>query len=323
MPRYIVFGAGAIGGTIGASLVEHNQDVVLIARGAHFEAIRSSGLQFETPTRSVTHEIAAVNHPSEIDFRAGDVVLLTVKTQDSLGALEALRSCAPASIPVVCVQNGVENERIALRLFENVYGAMIISPATHLSPGVVMTNSTPLYGLLQIGRYPAGSDALSKQIAADLSNANWIAEACETVMDWKYTKLLGNLNNTIQLVLGLNARGGEVANRARAEGSACLEAAGIPYVPLDDLQAWRSKYMTEPQGTSSNRAGSSTWQSLVRGLGSVETDYLNGEIVLLGRLVGIPTPVNELLQRMADELAREKKPPMDIPESELIAMLNG
>jgi 2-dehydropantoate 2-reductase len=52
-----------------------------------------------------------------------------------------------------------------------------------------------------------------------------------------------------------------------------------------------------------NRGGGSSWQSLTRGTGDIESDYLNGEIVLLGRLYGVATPVNELLQRRANHAA--------------------
>ena len=66
-----------------------------------------------------------------------------------------------------------------------------------------------------------------------------------------------------------------------------------------------------------DRGGGSTWQSLARG-GAVEADYLNGEIVLLGRLHGVPTPVNELLQRAANAAARDKRPPESVPIEELL-----
>ena len=59
------------------------------------------------------------------------------------------------------------------------------------------------------------------------------------------------------------------------------------------------------------------FQSLARG-GTVEVDYLNGEIVLLGRLHGVPTPVNELLQRTANELARARRPPGSLDAAELL-----
>jgi len=67
--------------------------------------------------------------------------------------------------------------------------------------------------------------------------------------------------------------------------------------------------------------GSSSWQSLARGTGSIETDYLNGEIVLLGRMHGFPVPINELLQRLANEWAAERRPPGTLPATEFEARL--
>jgi 2-dehydropantoate 2-reductase len=55
----------------------------------------------------------------------------------------------------------------------------------------------------------------------------------------------------------------------------------------------------------------------------VETDYLNGEVVLLGRLHGVPTPANELLQRLANEAAREGRRPGSLGERDLLALLQS
>ena len=68
-------------------------------------------------------------------------------------------------------------------------------------------------------------------------------------------------------------------------------------------------------------AGSSSRQSLARGTGSIEADYLNGEIVLLGRLHSVPTPVNELLQREANAAALARLPPGSIPIEVVAAKL--
>jgi 2-dehydropantoate 2-reductase len=64
----------------------------------------------------------------------------------------------------------------------------------------------------------------------------------------------------------------------------------------------------------------SSWQSLMRRQGSIETDYLNGEIVLLGRKHGIPTPFNAVLQRIANEMAAAREPPGKYSAEELFAM---
>jgi 2-dehydropantoate 2-reductase len=71
------------------------------------------------------------------------------------------------------------------------------------------------------------------------------------------------------------------------------------------------------------REGGSSWQSLARGQGSIEADYLNGEIVLLGRLHGVPTPANELFQRLAVEFAAEGRPPGSLSVDEVLALLDG
>ena len=70
------------------------------------------------------------------------------------------------------------------------------------------------------------------------------------------------------------------------------------------------------------RGGGSSWQSLARGTRTIETDYLNGEVVLLGRIHGVPTPANELMQRVANRLARVGAPPQSIPVETLLAELD-
>jgi 2-dehydropantoate 2-reductase len=67
------------------------------------------------------------------------------------------------------------------------------------------------------------------------------------------------------------------------------------------------------------RKGGSTWQSLARGKRVVEADYLNGEIVLLGRLHGVPTPINAGLQALANRMAREGLPPGSMSAAEVEA----
>ena len=70
-----------------------------------------------------------------------------------------------------------------------------------------------------------------------------------------------------------------------------------------------------------DRVGGSTNQSLLRGAARLETDYLNGEIALLGRLHGVPTPLNAALCRVANHLARSGSRPGDLSLPELEAML--
>ena len=74
--RFVVHGAGAIGGLIGGRLFESGQDVLLIARGAHGTAIAERGLLIEDPDRAVTLPVPVVVRPSEVAFGPDDVVIL-------------------------------------------------------------------------------------------------------------------------------------------------------------------------------------------------------------------------------------------------------
>ncbi|MDF2712041.1 MAG: 2-dehydropantoate 2-reductase [Nonomuraea muscovyensis] len=314
--RYIVIGAGAVGGTIGARLFQGGHDVLLIARGAHYEALRTGGLRLITPHSTETLPIPAADGP--VAPREDDVLVLATKSQDTIAALDPW----PRHLPVVCAQNGVENERTVLRRFAQVYGMCVWLPALHLEPGTVAAYGHPHSGMFHLGRYPQGVDDRARQLTADLTKSGLVTVTTPDVMRWKYGKLLGNLGNAVE-ALCERAPGFEALHeRARAEGTAVLEEAGILYSsPQEEREARGRKVDLLPvEGLS--RGGGSSWQSLARGSGTIEADYLNGEIVLLGREYGIPTPVNEVLQQEAGRFARERLPPGSMPVERLTALID-
>ncbi|MEX0786986.1 MAG: 2-dehydropantoate 2-reductase N-terminal domain-containing protein [Dehalococcoidia bacterium] len=306
--RYIIYGAGAVGGVIGARLFQNGHDVLLIARGAHLDAINRHGLTLRSPAGEESLAIPAAGHPSEIDFHDEDVVILAMKTQDTSEALGALRAAASDAIPVFCAQNGVANERMALRRFPLVYGVLVFLPAAHMEPGVVEAHMSNKTGVLDLGCYPQGTDGLAQTVADSLNASDFSVVPQERIMRWKYAKLLNNLNNSIQAACGREADTREAGSQVRAEAVACYEAAGIDYASAEEMAARREGVLTFAPG-GPRRLGGSSWQSLARGQGSIETDYLNGEIALLGRLHGVPTPANAALQRIAARLAREGAQP--------------
>jgi 2-dehydropantoate 2-reductase len=310
--RYIIYGAGAVGCLIGGKLFMNGSDVVLIGRGAHLEAVRRDGLKLKHPNPDATETlpVTAVAHPSEVGFREGDVVLLTVKSQDTVAALDDLRLAADDAIPVICAQNGVENERMALRRFLNVYGMLLIMPAEHLQPGLVETTAWPMTGVCDLGRYPRGTDALAEAVAAELAGAGFAAMAQSEIMRFKYSKLHQNMINTLQAILPPDAEADDITKQLRAETEACFAAAGIDWAPTAEMMARFRGGGPPPAGIgSSGWRGGSMWQSIARGVGNSEVDYICGEIALLGRQYGIPTPANEAVQIEVDRLARTKGVP--------------
>src|ERR1700733_11593389 len=227
--RFIIFGAGAIGGVVGANLHQAGYDVALIARGAHYDAIRDHGLTLETPRRNVVLEIPVADSPSALEFVGEEVVMVSTKSQDTATALEALRAAAPASTPVVCLQNAVENERLALRVFANVYGAVVMSPTAHLEPGIVQSYGTQGTGVIDVGRYPEGLDALCEEIAQALGESDFSSVARPDIMRFKYAKLLANLGNAVDAICEPGPPTAEVLELAQQEGRHVLNAARIDF----------------------------------------------------------------------------------------------
>jgi 2-dehydropantoate 2-reductase len=317
--RFVVFGAGAIGGVVGARLHQSGHDVALIARGRHFEAIRRDGLTLETPNERAVLAIPVVDSPEGLDWSGDEVVLLAVKSQDTAGALAGLRALAPSRTPVVCVQNAVENERVALRLFEDVYGAVVMSPTGHLEPGIVQAYGTWMSGVIDLGCYPSGVDERSREIAEALAASHFSSESRPDVMRFKYAKLISNLPNAVDAIVEPGPGAAELSRLAQDEGRAVLDAAEIEFVAdeaNDVLARWKRLALAPIAGRE--RAGSSTRQSLARGL-SLETDYLNGEISLIGRMHGLPTPVNDALCRLSVRAVRDRLAPQSVPAEDVLA----
>ncbi|WP_020118890.1 ketopantoate reductase family protein [Streptomyces canus] len=326
--RYVIIGAGAVGGVVGGRLAGAGHEVVLVARGAHHAALRDGGLRLRVPDGEFTYRLPVVDGPAGLGaLRADDVLVLAVKTQDTEGALSVWGPApvegggtAAERLPLLCAQNGVEGQRVALRRFRHVYGVCVWLPATFVEPGTVSAAGSPLTGILHLGVYPHGTDETARRIAADLETARFEAPVVPDLARWQYAKLLSNLANAVEAVSGSveSEEALALVDRVRAEGMAVLDAAGLAYASVEEQRALRGDKITLLPLGDAPRGGGSSWQSLTRGTGTIEADHLNGEIALLGRLHGVPTPLNDLLQRLANTFARERREAGSMPPAELV-----
>ncbi|SDZ32009.1 2-dehydropantoate 2-reductase [Asanoa ishikariensis] len=318
----MIVGAGAVGGVVGGRLAAAGQDVVLVARGAHLDALRRDGLALHSPEGRQTLRLPAVGAVTEHEWCPGDVAVLAVKGMDTPDVLRPLATVAPPETPVLCLQNGVANECAALRVFPNVYGVWVILPATHLAPGVVVAHSAPTPGGLDLGRVPGGVDDTAKALAAGLREAGFASEARADIMRWKYAKLLTNLGNAIQALCGPDAEGIDTVDALlRTEAADVLRVAGIDVATEAEEAERRKGLLAIKPVEGTPRGGGSSWQSLARGTGTVEADYLNGEIVLLGRLHGVATPANELVRQLVNRAAREGTRPGALTPTQFLSLL--
>ncbi len=348
--RYVIVGAGAIGGILAARLAQHlDTPPLVIARGDNAAAIRSGGLLLCTPDGAVRVPAPVATGPDEATLTTDDVLVFATKTQQVTGALlewvdrpvhgadGTVVGTAGDVLPVLTALNGVEAERLALRWFRRVYAVTIWIPGVHLRPGEFIDRFAPLSGVFIVGRYgtpleegeAAGDRALLDRVHADWEAATFRVHVVDNPMKWKYRKLISNLENAVQALLGPAEaeRAPEAVARiqqlATDEGLRVLASAGIALPSDSDEASWRAEGLEirPVPGVDEPLAGSS-WQSLARGTGSIETDYLNGEIVRMARTVGLAAPVNETLQQLARRAAVERKGPGSMKAAELLAAVS-
>ncbi|MBO0836779.1 MAG: ketopantoate reductase family protein, partial [Actinobacteria bacterium] len=186
--RYVILGAGAIGATIGGRLAEAGCRVTLVGRGQHAMAVKKNGLLLAMPDRTVRLAVEMLTL-DELRLHPDDVLFVAVKSQDTAALLNQLAAVpvdgAAGDPAVFCAQNGVANEDAMLRYSSRVYGVCVSIPATHLEPGVVESSGTPVGGVMQLGRYPVGTDDLVSAVASDLNRSGFRADGRADVMAWK------------------------------------------------------------------------------------------------------------------------------------------
>jgi 2-dehydropantoate 2-reductase len=309
--RIAIIGAGAIGSSLGGLLRRAGHDVVLIGRAEHVRAIRSAGLRVDGVMGAFTVEVAA----AEVLTSRPDLAFLCVKTQDVLAAIQASRDLL-AGATVITFQNGVRSDDIVASVIPEgrIVSAVVSFHASFLAAGAV----TVLYrGPLLIGRPFGANDATVEAIAGILGDA-FPTEVTGNIRGAHWLKLIVNLNNALPALTKLPLRDvfrnpflRRLAVLAMREGLDVAGRAGIRLSSLPDMPARLAtamRLLPVPLAglIAARKIGrmearwpliGSTLQSLIRHE-PTEIDYLNGEVVRVGREVGVPTPVNAAIVRL-------------------------
>ncbi|ARO34307.1 ketopantoate reductase ApbA/PanE domain-containing protein (plasmid) [Rhizobium sp. NXC14] len=313
MTRYIIIGAGAVGASLAAEFETHGISYVLVGRGAQIAHIARHGLCYRRPAEDRIVRLNTADTAAPPALRRDDILILAIKAQDVEATTEfwAWRdvegSGFASELPLVTLQNGLAAEDIALRRFDRVYAASIRIPARYTVTGEVVVGGEPNVGIVALGCYPAGLDDTALSIVADLAKAGYLVEARPDIRRWKAAKLEHNVTNAVELFAGQPELRSKAAASLAKEARAVLLAAGYdPAAPSEwtiDISSWR---VAPESGIKPGQQ--STWQSFTRGTTS-EVDYLNGEIVRLGRIHGVAAPINAAFQQAAARLALEGRQP--------------
>lgn len=317
MQRIAIIGAGAVGSALGALLRRAGHDVVLVGRQAHVGAIRAGGLQVDGVLGAFGVKIDAA---VALDERP-DLAFLTVKTQDVTAALQACGQRLQG-VPVVTFQNGVRSDDLVASVLPaaQIISAVVNFHASFLQPGAVTISYA---GPLVIGRPHAANDARVEQTAS-LLRAAFPTEVSANIRGVHWLKLIVNLNNALPALTNLpmadvyqDAYLRQLSVRIMREGVLAARRAGIGFASLPDVPARSARLISLLPlplagrfAAASHRRMASRWPLLGSTLQSLrrhrptEIDFLNGEVVRLGRQLGLPTPINATIVDRVHEVER-------------------
>jgi len=315
--HFVVYAAGAVGGVIGGHLALGKHEVVLVCREAHARAVNEAkGLRM----KSAKGEYFAALRATPV-LEAGDVgkdacVIFTPKSNDTERCVKALGKVAPRDVPVVSFQNGVSNEEVIAREFENVFGGVCRMTCSFLQPGQV---SFRRMGRLIVGRYPKGADSFSKKLAAMLGEAGFDALSSNSIVCDKWQKLVVNLQSAFHAVIDPRDHDGvefvDLKAGVLEEATKVLEAGKMKFKTCDDREMSIKEMIADlrrpkaPRVKSAVKVNNSTWQNLYLKRTDVENGFFHGPIMEMAKQRGIPVPFNEVaLELVLESAAKELGP---------------
>lgn len=240
--RYVIIGAGAIGGTVGGVLTRAGVPAVLVARGRHAEVLAADGLMLRTPDGTFPTAVTTASRPEDVELTDRDVLIFATKTQQLEAALQewadrpvydqdGVVGTAGERVPAMTALNGVAAEEKSLRYFRRVFGICVWMPAVHVEPGEVIVQSWPVAGQFHIARWPASSStqedaALLAGLAESWGPAGILVSLPDDVAPWKYNKLLSNLGNAVGALTREAADAGEDDHRGAQRRRKSVAARG-------------------------------------------------------------------------------------------------
>jgi len=284
-------GAGAVGSYYGALLARDGHDVTMVARGPHLDALRRRGAVSvrEADGRRWEAPVRALEHPAP---PPPDLVIVTTKSHHTLSAAQALATALDGATPVLSLQNGVENvARLGSVLGDGrVLGGIAFVGLRVREPGIVDHEAE---GWVRIGD-PAGPSEPARRVH-ELLEPSWDVALSGDIVRDQWHKLLWNAGfNAICAVTGATA--GEALE---TPGSAALVRAAMEEVVA--VAAGHGVVLTAAdvdEMAAPNPELRDYRPSTARDLDAgkpLERDALCGFLAREGLRLGVPTPVNAVL----------------------------
>jgi 2-dehydropantoate 2-reductase len=317
--KICIYGAGAIGGYLAVRLAMTDNEISVVARGKHLEAIKENGLTLIADGEKIRRRVLCSDNPK--DFPTQDYVIVAVKAHTGPSIARALQPLLGAKTVVVPAVNGIPwwyfyksggrfdgyrlrsvdpgGEQWNLIRPERVIGCVVYPAAEIAEPGVIRH--------ISLNRFPIGEPDGSRSDRALLLSQVFMAAGLRApvrkrIRDDIWVKLWGNMSfNPVSVLTGatlgqigsnLELRG--VVREMMIEAQEVGESLGISF-PVDVDRRIVGATDVGDHKTSS-------LQDLEAGK-EIELDALLGVVCELGELAGVKTPTCNMINALAGQRA--------------------
>ncbi len=306
--RYLILGAGALGTVFGGKLAQAGHSVDFLGRGAHFQVLRQHGLQIDGIWGEV--HLGPVSVPGS--GSCYDVVLLCVKSFDTVAAARQVRGLLKPGGLVISIQNGLGNlEHLARECPEaQVVGARVIFGAKISRPGLATV--TVYADQVLLGPWPPGPEPPRlAQVSRHLNEAGIPTSLVPDIIPYIWAKVLYNgALNPLGAILGKTY--GELAAHPATrqlmvdlimEMYTVAAAKGVHLLQPTAEVYCRHFFAELVPPTAAHHP--SMLQDLQQGR-RTEIEALNGAICVYGRELGVPTPYNDTICQLVRFLESQR-----------------
>ena len=315
--KIVVLGAGALGCALGSVLTEGGHEVWLVNRGQeHVDAMNRHGLKVRENGVDRFVKVHAASTCTGVDLTSGaiELIIVLVKSFHTKEAIESAKHILSRDTLVLSLQNGLGHEDILSEivgeervLAGKTYAGGVLLGAGHIISGTKAKET-------HIGELNGSKSSRVNRIAEVFNQAGLITYVSENIMGTIWDKLLvnvatGALSGITRLPYGELYRLTEVetcAIAAVAEAMAVAKVKGIKLSVTDPKQPWVKAASELPYEFKASMLQSLEKRSIT------EIDFVNGAVVRMGGLLGVPTPVNQTLLACMKGIERSLFPVLEM-----------
>ena len=324
--KFVIIGAGAIGGCIGGWLSQKHDDVYLLDQGEVARNLKEKGITLYRQGEENKKEhvpVKVIDSLSEVD--GIDVIAIAVKNYSLDAVAQSIKEQVAGNPIIVGLQNGIENQSILPKYFDRVIYTIVEFNAWIDEPGVI--------GYQSKGPFVIGT--LKNEMQDELKMLNdYMGPAVETIvtdriLDAAYCKMVVNLTNSFTTLVGFKYREisslplfKKLLSNSLYEGVQIIKAMGVKEFNAGEMPSWGKITMSAKlpnfitmgifkKSLAQMVLSSMAQDILQRRSGVSELDSLQGHFVSMADKYNIPAPYNKTIYNLCKtEFTKENFKPL-------------